>query len=166
LNRLENTLKAHKLLNDFQNCTKIKPKSKSSHSPRANQIEIFSININNNLNKPNFLGAVWMSIRVRQLKYLLGWLIAGTRGGVTRAKIIETLKENPQNANQLANSLEMDYRTIRHHLQILQKNKIITSAGNGYGITYFLSPEMEENYGLFEEIMNKIWKKQKREENK
>jgi DNA-binding transcriptional ArsR family regulator len=107
-----------------------------------------------------------MSIRVRQMKYLLGWLIAGTRGGATRAKIIETLKENPQNANQLANSLEMDYRTIRHHLKILTKNRIITSAGDGYGVTYFLSPEMEENYGLFEEIMNKIWKKQKREENK
>lgn len=104
-----------------------------------------------------------MSIRVRQMKYLLGWLIAGTRGGATRAKIIETLKENPQNANQLANSLEMDYRTIRHHLKILIKNRIITSAGDGYGVTYFLSPEMEENYGLFEEIMNKIWKKQKRE---
>ena len=104
-----------------------------------------------------------MSIRVRQLKYLLGWLIAGTRGGVTRAKIIETLKENPQNANQLANTLEMDYRTIRHHLKILTKNRIITSAGDGSGMTYFLSPEMEENYGLFEEIMNKIWKKQKRE---
>jgi DNA-binding transcriptional ArsR family regulator len=104
-----------------------------------------------------------MSVRVRQLKYLLGWLIAGTRGGVTRAKIIDTLKENPQNANQLANSLEMDYRTIRHHLKILQKNRIVTSAGNGYGITYFLSPEMEENYDLFEEFMNKIWKKQKRE---
>lgn len=104
-----------------------------------------------------------MSIRVRQLKYLLGWLIAGTRGGVTRAKIIETLKETPQNANQLANTLEMDYRTIRHHLKILTKNRIITSAGDGYGTTYFLSPEMEENYGLFEEIMNKIWKKQKRE---
>jgi DNA-binding transcriptional ArsR family regulator len=107
-----------------------------------------------------------MSIRVRQMKYLLGWLIAGTRGGTTRAKIIETLKENPQNANQLAKSLEMDYRTIRHHLKILTKNRIITSAGEGYGITYFVSPEMEENYGLFEEIMNKIWKKQKREENK
>ncbi len=107
-----------------------------------------------------------MSVRVRQLKYLLGWLIAGTRGGVTRAKIIETLRENPQNANQLANSLEMDYRTIRHHLKILQKNRIITSAGNGYGTTYFLSPDMEENYGLFEEIMNKLWKKQKREEKK
>ena len=43
-----------------------------------------------------------MSVRVRPLKYLLGWLIAGTRGGVTRAKIIETLRETPQNANQLA----------------------------------------------------------------
>jgi DNA-binding transcriptional ArsR family regulator len=107
-----------------------------------------------------------MSVRVRPLKYLLGWLIAGTRGGVTRAKILETLRENPQNANQLANLLKMDYRTIRHHLKILQKNRIITSAGNGYGTTYFLSPEMEENYGMFEEILNKLWKKQKREKKK
>ena len=107
-----------------------------------------------------------MSIRVRQLKYLLGWLIAGTRGGVTRAKILETLKENPQNANQLANLLGMDYRTIRHHLKILQKNRLITSAGDGYGTTYFLSTELEENYGLFEEILNKLWKKQKREKKK
>jgi DNA-binding transcriptional ArsR family regulator len=107
-----------------------------------------------------------MSIRVRPLKYLLGWLIAGTRGGVTRAKIIETLRENPQNANQLANLLEMDYRTIRHHLKILQKNRIITSAGDGYGTTYFLSTEMEENYALFEEILNKLWKKQKRKKEK
>jgi DNA-binding transcriptional ArsR family regulator len=107
-----------------------------------------------------------VSVRVRPLKYLLGWLIAGTRGGVTRAKIIETLRENPQNANQLANSLEMDYRTIRHHLKILQKNRIITSAGDRYGTTYFLSVEMEENYGVFEEILNKLWKKQKREKKK
>jgi hypothetical protein len=36
---------------------------------------------------------------------------------------------------------------------------MITSAGEGYGITYFLSPAMEENYDLFEEILKKIWKK-------
>jgi DNA-binding transcriptional ArsR family regulator len=107
-----------------------------------------------------------MAVRVRPLKYLLGWLIAGTRGGVTRSRIIEELKEKPQNANQLANSLEMDYRTIRHHLKVLQKNRLITSAGNGYGITYFLSTELEENYVLFEEIMNKLWKKEKREKKK
>jgi len=100
-----------------------------------------------------------MPLNNRHLKYLLGWLIAGTRGGLTRARIIMTLKENPQNANQLAVQLEMDYRTIRHHLQILEKNKLIVSAGEGYGTTYFLSPIMEENYALFEEIMKKIWKK-------
>jgi len=87
---------------------------------------------------------------------LLGWLIAGTRGGVTRAQIIKTLKERPQNANQLANLLKMDYRTIRHHLAVLQKNRIITSVGDRYGATYFLSPEMEENYSLFEKILTKI----------
>jgi DNA-binding transcriptional ArsR family regulator len=100
-----------------------------------------------------------MSTSARAFKYLLGWLIAGTRGGASRAKIIQTLNETPQNANQLANLLGMDYRTIRHHLQVLQKNKIITSAGEGYGTTYFLSPAMEENYAQFEEILKKIWKK-------
>ena len=107
-----------------------------------------------------------MAVRVRPLKYLLGWLIAGTRGGLTRAKIIEALRESPQNANQLANSLEMDYRTIRHHLKLLEKNRIITSAGDGYGNTYFLSAGLEENYGLFKEILNKLWEKQKREKKK
>jgi DNA-binding transcriptional ArsR family regulator len=100
-----------------------------------------------------------MSANARPMKYLLGWLIAGTRGGLSRSKIIQALKETPQNANQLANLLGMDYRTIRHHLGVLEKNKIITSAGDGYGTTYFLSPAMEENYAQFEEILNKIWKK-------
>ncbi len=100
-----------------------------------------------------------MSASGRSLKYLLGWLIAGTRGGPTRAKIIEALRESPKNANQLATLLGMDYRTIRHHLEVLEKNRIITSAGEGYGTTYFLSLIMEENYALFEEILKKIWKK-------
>jgi DNA-binding transcriptional ArsR family regulator len=100
-----------------------------------------------------------MVASARPFKYLLGWLIAGTRGGVTRARIIQTLNETPQNANQLANKLGLDYRTIRHHIEVLEKNRIITSAGEGYGTTYFLSPAMEENYAQFEEIVKKIWKK-------
>lgn len=100
-----------------------------------------------------------MSTNTRPLKYLLGWLIAGTRGGPTRARIIMTLKENPQNANQLATLLGMDYRTIRHHLNVLQKNKIITSVGEGYGMVYFLSQTMEDNYSVFEEILKGLWKK-------
>jgi len=100
-----------------------------------------------------------MAAGARPFKYLIGWLIVGTRGGPSRARIIQALNETPQNANQLANLLRMDYRTIRHHLQVLEKNRIITSAGEGYGKTYFLSPTMEENYREFEEILKKMWKK-------
>ena len=78
--------------------------------------------------------------------------------------MIKALREAPRNANQLANLLGMDYRTIRHHLDVLVKNHIIVSAGDGYGTTYFLSPQMEHDYALFEEIMVKVWKKEKREE--
>ena len=100
-----------------------------------------------------------MSTNMRSLKYLLGWLIAGTRGGPTRAKMIEALKETPQNANQLATRLKMDYKTMRHHIEVLEKNKIITSVGDRYGSTYFLSQTMEDNYILFEDIVKRIGKK-------
>jgi DNA-binding transcriptional ArsR family regulator len=100
-----------------------------------------------------------MSAGNRPFRYVLGWLIAGTRGGLTRTKIIDALKESPRNANQLATLLSMDYRTMRHHLKVLEKNRIITSAGEGYGTTYFLTQVMEENYGVFEEFRNKIWKR-------
>jgi len=92
----------------------------------------------------------------RSLKHILGWLIVGTRGGVTRAQIIQELNKTPRNANQLASMLKKDYRTIRHHLEVLQKNRIIDSAGDKYGTTFFLSQQLEENYALFEEIMKKI----------
>jgi len=100
-----------------------------------------------------------MSANTRSLRHLLGWLIAGTRGGPTRARIVEILKETPQNANQLATSMKLDYKTVRHHLTVLEKNRIISSIGDRYGATYFLSQMMEENYALFEEILNKLWKK-------
>ena len=100
-----------------------------------------------------------MSANARSLKYLLGWLIAGTRGGPTRAKIIRALNQTPQNANQLATLLKMDYKTMRHLLDVLEKNRIITSIGERYGATYFLSQTLEENYAMFEEIVNKIGKK-------
>ena len=89
------------------------------------------------------------------------WLIAGTRGGVNRARIIVAIREEPRNANQLSEALGADYRTIRHHLNILEKNGLVTSMGEKYGTLYFLSSELEENFEVFElneltQIMNAI----------
>ena len=101
---------------------------------------------------------VAMTPRTRSFKHLLQWMIAGSRGGVNRGKIIEILKEVPMNANQLGNQLEVDYRTVRHHIDVLEKNGLITSMGERYGKMYFLSMELEENYQDFEEIWERIRK--------
>jgi predicted transcriptional regulator len=100
-----------------------------------------------------------MAQHVSHLKHLIGWLIAGTRGGITRGHIILVLKDVPQNANQLATTLQMDYHTVRHHLKLLAENGIITSLGETYGITYALSPQMEVHFAIFEEIWDKVAKR-------
>jgi DNA-binding transcriptional ArsR family regulator len=93
------------------------------------------------------------------MKRILYWLIAGTRGGETRARIIHLLKDEPQNANQISENLGLDYKTVRHHLDVLSDNQIITATGSKYARMFFISPQMEENWALFEEIWAKIRKK-------
>ena len=88
----------------------------------------------------------------RPIEQLLTWLITKTRGGNTRAQIIRTLKDNPKNTNQLSVKLRKSYKTISHHLLILEKHKIIVHIGDNYAITYFLSQPMETNYNVFEQI--------------
>ncbi len=60
------------------------------------------------------------------------------------------------NANQLTTILEVDYRTVRHHLDILEKNGLITPVGERYGKLYFPSFELEQNLDYLEEILNKF----------
>jgi len=94
------------------------------------------------------------------MKRLLWWLLAGSAGGVNRGRILEELFQTPHNANELAKVLSLDYKTIRHHLDVLEKNHLITSTGSGYGKTYFPSDLLETNTGLFQEIWGQIGKKQ------
>ena len=105
-----------------------------------------------------------MASHARNFRHLLQWLIAGSRGGVNRGRIIQVLRDEPLNANQLGNRLEVDYRTVRHHLDVLEKNGVITSMGERYGKMYFLSRELEENWGDFEEIWVRIGKRLKKDD--
>jgi len=93
------------------------------------------------------------------LKQVLWYVLAGTRGGYSRIKIIEALLDRPYNANQLSEKLEMDYRTIRHHLKVLTENNILARPkGDAYGSMYFLSGMMEKYIGTFEEIKSNVVK--------
>ena len=95
------------------------------------------------------------------LKKILWYLIAGTRGGNTRARIINALIDRPYNANQLSEVIDMDYKTVRHHIDVLMKNSIIVVEGEKYGAMYFLSPNMEANLDEFGKIWGKIDKSKK-----
>ena len=87
------------------------------------------------------------------MKKILWWLIAGTKGGINRARILNLLNERPYNAHQLAEKLDLDYKTVRHHIKILEENNIIKATGDSYSKLYFLTDALEDNY----EIFTKIW---------
>ncbi|MBZ2166417.1 ArsR/SmtB family transcription factor [Methanobacterium spitsbergense] len=94
------------------------------------------------------------------MKRILWYLIAGSRGGTNRARIIEALHDRPYNVNQLSLELDLDYKTIQHHIKILKDHNILvnSSGEKKYGEMIFLTNRMEENYPIFLEIQSKMKK--------
>ncbi len=85
-------------------------------------------------------------------------LIAGTRGGINRAKIIWLLREGPSNANSIAAHLSLDYKTVRHHLDVLRDNDVVMAAprDNGYATKYALTPHLQTHFEEFLEIWRRF----------
>lgn len=96
---------------------------------------------------------------MKYMEKLLWWLITGKRGGINRARIIKKLNTRPYNQHQLSKELNLDYKTVRHHVKILEDNKIIRSTGDAYSKLYFLEDDVEKNIDIFEEIWNTIKEK-------
>jgi DNA-binding transcriptional ArsR family regulator len=92
-------------------------------------------------------------------KRLLWFLFVGSRGGENRIKIISLLKERPYNMNQLAEVLGIDYKAIQHHIGVLEKNNMVTRAGEKYGVLYFISNYLEVNIDAFNEVRETIGRK-------
>ena len=86
---------------------------------------------------------------------LLWWLFAGSAGAKTRALVLFSLKEQPKNAQQLSQSLHLDYTTVRHHLRVLETNKIVLAEGDKYGRVYFVSENMESHWTTLEGILKR-----------
>jgi DNA-binding transcriptional ArsR family regulator len=86
---------------------------------------------------------------------LLWWLFAGSAGGSTRARVVSAIREEPRNAQQLSETLGLDYNTVKHHLKVLGQNRIVITEGNAYGRLYFLSDAMESHWSKLEEILER-----------
>jgi DNA-binding transcriptional ArsR family regulator len=90
---------------------------------------------------------------------ILWWLFAGSTGGVTRLAVLRTIKDQPRNAQQLSEILDLDYTTVRHHLRVLEQNRLVLTEGEKYGKLYFLSSDMEAYWEKLEEILRKTGRK-------
>jgi DNA-binding transcriptional ArsR family regulator len=86
------------------------------------------------------------------MRQLLWWLIGGSRGGENRLRIVRALEERPMNTNQLAKDLDLNYKTVQHHLEVLEENDVLRTQGADYGQMYFLTDQMEANLDILEEI--------------
>lgn len=90
------------------------------------------------------------------IKRLIWFLLAGSRGGVNRGKIVNLLRDRPYNMNQIAEKMEIDYKAVQHHINFLQKNNVVHSEGEKYGILFFLTPYFESQLETFDDIWIKI----------
>ena len=91
----------------------------------------------------------------QRIKMLLWSIFAGSKGCINRVKIVLQLKQTPLNANQLCKRLELDYKIVERHLEILEKQNLVAKVGYRYGAIYFLCPILESNFNLFNEVVDK-----------
>lgn len=91
-----------------------------------------------------------------RFKMILWSIVAGTRGGVNRAKILNLIKDTPLNANKISTLLKLDHKTVNHHVVILSKNGLIIKEDKDYGATYRFTSIMQNNQNILDEIMEKI----------
>lgn len=87
---------------------------------------------------------------------VLWYVLTGTRGGPNRVRLLRTVAERPRNANQLAEELDLDYKTVRHHLGVLEENGIVTKSGDEYGAVYLPTDRTRDHWDVVEEIMAEV----------
>jgi DNA-binding transcriptional ArsR family regulator len=90
------------------------------------------------------------------MESVLWYVLTGTRGGPNRVRLLRAVAERPRNANQLAEDLDLDYKTVRHHLDVLMENDIVQRSGDDYGAVYLPTGQVRGHWDVVEEIMEKV----------
>jgi len=90
------------------------------------------------------------------MEKVLWYLLAGTQGGANRARIIRSILDRPKNANQLAEDIDVDYNTVRYHLDTLLEHDVVERSGEDYGAMYFVTDQFEHHRETFEDITERM----------
>lgn len=87
---------------------------------------------------------------------VLWYVLASSRGGSTRARIVRAIDERPRNANQLASELDLDYTTVRHHLDVLLENNVLRRPNDEYAAVYLFTEQTTANWETVEEVLEVV----------
>lgn len=87
---------------------------------------------------------------------VLWYVLASSRGGHSRVRIVQALAERPRNANELATELDLDYTTVRHHLEVLCENNVVRRSADEYAAVYLFTERLEANWDTVEEIIETV----------
>lgn len=87
---------------------------------------------------------------------VLWYVLAGSRGGRNRLRILRALDDQPRNTNQLAEALDLNYNTVEHHLDKLDEHDVVENHGEDYGVVYLPTDRARANWDTVEEIMKNL----------
>ncbi len=87
---------------------------------------------------------------------LFSSVFTGMGGRYTRLRIVCAITEYPMNTLELSEKLNLDYKTIKHNIKVLEKNNLIVREGEGYGDIFFPSEIIPSNLPTLYHVIRKV----------
>ena len=89
-------------------------------------------------------------------------VFTGMGGRYTRMRILCTLTEYPVNTQELSRMLDLDYKTIKHNIGVLEKNEFVVRTGEGYGDIFSPTELILSNLPTLYKVIYEVEKKLER----
>jgi len=83
-------------------------------------------------------------------------VFTGMSGRYTRLRIICAITGDPLNSMELSKVLDLDYKTIQHNIEVLEKNNLVVRKGEGYGDMFFPSDLITSNLPTLYAVIRKV----------
>ncbi len=89
------------------------------------------------------------------VEQIISFVLTGTRCRTGRIRVLQALADRPRSADQLADVLDMEHRTVRDHLDVLAANDIVTHSGDDYGAVYSPTDRARDHWATVEGILDR-----------
>lgn len=102
----------------------------------------------------------------KHMEGLFSSVFTGMSGRYTRLRIICAITGDSMNTLELSKKLNLDYKTIQHSINVLEKNNFVIREGTGYGDIFFPSDLINSNLPTLYAVIRKVEAKLEKSKNK